>query len=111
VVTALLLLASLQRRYFPGKARKNTERTHGSEVSAFFGTDKDAHRQLRHSKRIDVYFDAGRVGLCSEKQTTVTWGRLPFTAKGADPKRPLRPLHPGNLDEARRGGAQLPAGG
>lgn len=110
VVAALLLLASLQRRFFPRKARKKTERTHGSEVSAFFGTDKDAHRQLRHSKRIDAYFDAARVGLCSEKQNTVTWGKLPFTAKSADNMRPLHPLHPGNLDEARQGGAQLPEG-
>ena len=49
-LTALLLLASLQRRFFPRKARKSTERTHGSEMAGFFGTDKESLRQLHHIK-------------------------------------------------------------
>lgn len=105
-VTALLLLASLQRRFFPRKARKNIERTHGSEVSAFFGTDKLAHRELRHSKRIDVYFDGTRVALVSEKQAQLTPGKLPFGTKKAD-GRALRTLNPEGVAQAKEAGMQM----
>ncbi len=102
-VTALLLLAALRHRFLPRKARKNTERTHGSEISAFFGTDRDAHRQLRHSKRIDVYFDGVRAGLISEKQAQLAMGKLPFSAKAPD-GRPLRTLNPEGVAQAREAG-------
>lgn len=105
-VTALLLLASLQRRYFPRKARKNTERTQGAEISAFFGTDKETHRQLRHSNRVDVYFDGTRMAMASEKQAQLVQGKLPFTTKPAD-GRPLRPLNPQAVAQAKDAGMQM----
>lgn len=105
-IAALLLLVSVWRRYAPSKPRKNIDRTHGTELATFFGTDKDAHRAVRHSKRIDAYFDGARIGLVSEKQAQLTPGTLPFTAKRPD-GRPLRTLNPEGAQQAREAGFPL----
>lgn len=105
-IATLLLLAALRHRFLPHKNRKSNERTHGTEISAFFGTDLDTHRQLRHSKRVDAYFDGTRVGMISEKQAQLATGRLPFATKAPD-GRPLRTLNPEGVEQARAAGMEM----